>query len=181
MEDLNKNAKSENPIVEKNDLKKGTVANAPKAPVKRIRVRTQAKPAASVLPKSDLVTAVEISNPIIEAPKASSAVSKKEKKPEVKIVVRKAPKMEKVEIKPEVQSVLLAVSKEEKKNPDSEKKVIKKNAKKAEQKVDKLKKRVKKAKKKEVKKSKLKSLKEKLKKALDKFKDKIEKLKEAKK
>jgi len=86
MKDSDKIVEGETTPETQNDLKKETVANAPnapKAPAKRIRVRTKAKPAVSVLPKSDLVTAVEISNPIIEAPKASSVVSKKEKKPEV--------------------------------------------------------------------------------------------------
>jgi hypothetical protein len=180
MEDSSKNTKTEKPIEGKNDSKKETIENPPKVPVKRIRVRAKAKPAASVLPKSAPVPVAEevVSSPVAVAPKAAKQVHKKEIKAEEKIVIEKSKNKEKPEPKPMVQNVVLVVSKDEEEKPDQEKKDIKltkKKAKKIGKKVVKLKKKVKQAKKKEVKKSKLKGLKEKLEKALEKFKTTVKK------
>jgi len=180
MEDSNKNAKTEKQIEEQNDLNKvatgSIVINAPKVAPKRIRVSVKTKPAPTNLSEIAPKSIAEV----IEPPKASKPAIKKEKKPEEKIVIKKAPTKEKTKPEAIVQNVVLANSKEEQEKPDlgnDTKKVIKKKTKKAEEKVDKLKKKVKKAKKKDVKKSKLKGLKEKLGKALKKFKTIVEKLK----
>jgi hypothetical protein len=180
MEDLNKIAKTEKPIVEQKDSKKepagSIVINAPKVAVKRVRVSTKPKPAAAIVTKSTPVTAVKISTPDVETPKAEKQSSKKGKKTEEKIVVLKAPKKGKAETEPIVKTEVAVDLAEEKENPDSVK-VIKKKAKKAEEKVDKLKKKVKKAKKKGEKKE----LKEKLGKAIEKLKVSVKELKKAKK
>ena len=176
MEDLNKNTKTEKPIVIKSDLKKepteDSAINAPKVPPKRIRVRTKTKPAL----KSDPVAAVETTAIIVAEPKPKEKVNKKGKKNDTEIVGKKTPKKEKAETKPMVKKKPAGDLKEEK--PDSVK-VIKRKVKKAGEKVDKLKKKVKKAKKKEVKPSKIKALKEKLKKALDKLKISTKKVEKA--
>ena len=176
MEDLNKNTKTEKPIVIKSDLKKepteDSAINAPKVPPKRIRVRTKTKPAL----KSDPVAAVETTAIIVAEPKPKEKVKKKGRKNDSEIVGKKTLKKEKAETKSMVKKKSAVDLKEEK--PDSVK-VIKKKAKKAEERVEKLKKKVKKAKKKEVKPSKIKALKEKLKKALDKLKISTKKVEKA--
>lgn len=178
MEDLNKNTKTEKPVVIKSDLKKepadDSAINAPKVPPKRIRVRAKTKPAL----KSDPVAAVETTAIIVAEPKPKEKVNKKGKKNDTEIVGKKTPKKEKAETKPMVKKDPAVDLKEEK--PDSEK-VIKKKAKKAEERVDKLKKKVKKAKKKDVKPKMLKALKVKLEKAFDKLKVSVKELKKAKK
>lgn len=183
MEDLNKNAKTEKPIVEQNNLNKESAENSainpPKAPAKRIRVRAKTKPAPSILTKSAPVATVETTEIDAEL-KPKGKGSKKGKKTDAEIVVKKSPKKEKTDIKPMVKKEITADLDEENEKTDSVK-VIKKKAKKAEEKVDKLKKKVKKAKKKDVKKSQLKSLKDKLENAVDKMKSSIKKLKKAKK
>lgn len=190
MEDLNKNAKTEKPVEVQNDsIKKvagSSEVNPPKVPVKRIRVRAKPNPAPKVLTKSTPapVAAVVVSTPEVQASKAAKPVSKKVKKTEEKVVVKKTPIKGKAESEPMVQNVVSVDSKDETTKPELDKKgvkAIKKKAKEIGKKVDKLKKKVKKAKKKEVKKSKIKVLKEKLDNALEKFKDKVEKLKEVKK
>ena len=183
MDDLKKNAETEKPIVEQNDSKKeatgSSMVNTPKVPAKRIRVRAKTKPTPSILTQSAPMAAVEITAKKIDEPKSKEKVSKKGGKTEAEIVVVKSPKKEKTETKPIVTKVVAVDLQEEMEKPDSVK-VIKKKAKKAEEKVVKLKKKVKKAKKKDVKKSKLKDLKGKLEKALDKFKENSKKLKEVK-
>jgi len=183
MEDLNKNAEPEKAIVEQNDLKKETsesiVINAPKVVAKRVRIRTKPKPAAAIVKQSAPVAAVEvieISTPEVELPKAKKSGSKKAKKTDGEIVVKKAPKKEKAEKEPIVNKEPAVALKVENEKTDSLK-AIKKEAKKAEEKVDKLKKKVKKAKKKGDKKE----LKEKLEKAIEKRKISAAELKKAKK
>ena len=162
MEDLNKNTKTEKPIVIKSDLKKepteDSAINAPKVPPKRIRVRTKTKPAL----KSDPVAAVETTAIIVAEPKPKEKVKKKGRKNDSEIVGKKTLKKEKAETKSMVKKKSAVDLKEEK--PDSVK-VIKK--------------KVKKAKKKDIKPSKIKALKEKLKKALDKLKISTKKVEKA--
>ena len=178
MKDSNEKKTTDNLNDEKVEAAGSIVINAPKVAPKRIRVRTKTKPVPTVLAKTDPapLTPVEISMPVTEVPKAAKQTIKKVKRPEEKIVLKKAPPKKKTNTEPMVQNVIIGDSKEEKDKLDSEK-VIKKKAKKAEEKVDKLKKKIKKAKKKDVKKSKIKGLKEKLEKALEKVKDNVEKLK----
>lgn len=184
MEDLNKNAETEKPVeVQNNSNKEATqsnVINAPKVTAKRIRVRSQTKPAPSGLIIQSAPIAVVEPTKNVDEPKSIEKVVKKGKKTEAEIVVKKSPVTEKVIAKPVVKKDDVVDSAKEKEEPESLK-VIKKVAKKAKEKVDKLKKKVKKAKKRDAGKSKLKSLKEKLENAIEKFKKNAEKLKEAKK
>ena len=180
MEDLNKNAEPEKAIVEQNDLKKETaesiVINAPKVVAKRIRVRTKPKPAAAITTISTPVDAEEIISPVVEPPKAEKQTSKKVKKSEEKVIVRKSPKKEKAKTEPAVNAETAVDLTVENEKTDTVK-VIKKEAKKAEKKVDKLTKKVEKAKKKDKKKE----LKKKLEKAIKKRKISFKDLKKAKK
>ncbi len=179
MEDLNKNAEPEKAIEKQNDLKKETtesiVLNAPKVVAKRIRVRTKPKPAAAIVTESIPVAAVKISTPVVETPKAEKQTSKKVKKSEEKVIVKKSPKKKKTETEPAVNAEAAVDLTVENEKTDTVK-VIKKEAKKAEKKVDKLTKKVKKAKKKDEKKE----LKKKLEKAIKKRKISFKDLKKAK-
>ena len=180
MEDLNKNATTEKPIEVQKELKKEATGsseiNALKVAPKRIRVRTKTKPAPSPLAKNKSEAKAETIAPKVDPPNAKKPIVKKATETEVKTPNLKFPGKGKTETNPMNKKEVAIDLAQEKEKPDSLK-VIKKHAKKAEEKVAKLKKKVKKAKKKGDKKE----LKEKLEKAIEKLKNSVKELKKAKK
>ena len=104
MKDLNKNAETENPKEEQNDLNNETAESSViiEQPVeeKKIVVKAKRKTAPSNLIKSAPEKAVETPESNDNEPKTKEKPSKKERKTEAEFEVKKSPKKEKTETKP---------------------------------------------------------------------------------
>lgn len=192
MKDITKNVEADKSQVKQNETNKviaKPTVNKPQVAVNKNNTKSSGSSTYKELTSNSPKGTHETSTP--DGDKTAKPISKKVGQTVKKITIEKSPQNEKNVgeniIQNKVGAVDNANSKEETQKANSgnmqKKKVIilKKNAKKVENKVNKLKKKVKKAIKKDVKIIKLKGLKEKFKEAIDKLKRSIKKLKKAKK